>query len=207
MPEVHRPEVTWHEFVNTRLEAERDYVDARLHALGDKVTALNGVFDDRMRESETNRNDALTKAAKTIQDGLDKAERQLQVALDKAQNELRLALTDAEKRVNEKFESKDQAAAKSEKVLNERLEQMNQFREQIGSERLLYVTRDMLEQSNKAIREQMDLIVRTVTGDLRPMQNKQVFMNGATWAIAGGATILVTILSIVVPVAIHFLSK
>lgn len=118
----------------------KEYFDVQIKALS-----------DRIREAETLRNESLNRAAERLQDGLNKAEKQLQIAL-----------IDAEKRVNEKLEARDKANDKADAVLNERLAQMNQFRDQISAERLLYVTRDQQDLTLKSLRDQVDILKRSM---------------------------------------------
>jgi len=136
------------EYVDVRLATRKEAVDQQFMGIEQQFEALEA---------------QLIEAAKSIRDGLEKAERQLQVSLDKAQTELRLSLIDAEKRVNEKLDDRDKTAIKAQQVLDDRLGQMNLFRDQINSERLLYVTRDQLELNLKGLHDQMSIITKTLT--------------------------------------------
>jgi flagellar hook-basal body complex protein FliE len=126
---------------------------------------IEKVFDllaARIEKTEENTKDSASTSSETMQKGLDKAEHTLQVALDKAERNLQTALEAAEKRVNEKFIVLDLATGRDAALLAERLHNMNQFRDQITSERALYVTRD-----------QLDSIIKSLSLDIRPLQAQE----------------------------------
>lgn len=186
------------EYINVRLRGERDYNDARFEAITAQLTEAISVTNERIHETVRTRDEALKQAANTIQVGLDKAERQLQTSLEKAQGELRLALTDAEKRVNEKLEAKDQALSIATQTLNQRLDEFNKFKDQIGSERALYVSRDQLAAVEKSIREQLEIILRSIGGELKPLQHKQSYESGVAWAVGAFVGVLGTLIPLII---------
>lgn len=76
--------------------------------------------------------------------------------LDKAIEGLRIEIGAVEKRTDSKLQLNSVAAEKALIALNERLETMNQFRQQINSERGLYITRDMLDLIIKPLQTRLE---------------------------------------------------
>ena len=169
--------------------AANGYVTQREHdLLDDKVERYFDMLTTELQKAEQNRKDALTAAAMTIQTGLDKAERTLQISLDKAERNLQVALEAAEKRVNEKFVVQKEAVEKAESVLTARLATFDRFREEISGERALYVTKD-----------QLDLILKSVQGDLQPMRSRAAWTSGAWAAVCAMAALVLALLSLLIP--------
>ena len=131
------PQPSWREYV----EARRDYVDARLTAIGHELHALERSVDSRFRDGELVRNEGLNRALILLREGMDRVEA----------------------RAIEKFQERDRAREKAEVVMEERLHSMNAFRDQINSERLSYVTRDQLEDNQKGIISELDILKRAIT--------------------------------------------
>ena len=76
---------------------------------------------------------------------------------------LKSELSNVEKRVNDRLEDRDRALVKADSVMDERLDQMNRFRDQINSERIVYVTRDQLEVHLKGVHDSIGILTRTMT--------------------------------------------
>ena len=89
-------------------------------------------------------------------ESLDKAASTIQTGLDKAERTLQTALVEAEKRVNEKFEPVRSTQANFDNRLTS-----------IEKERPLYVTRD-----------QLDLVIKSVAGEVRPLERARAVDEG-----------------------------
>jgi len=118
-------------------------------------------------------------------------------------SDVKLLISELERRIDVKFADKDQIIDRTEKSLNERLLAMNEFRQQINSERLLYVNRDQLDTAVHNLESKIEILLKTVTGDIRPLQAKQTFNNGAIWAIG----IFMTVVSTAISYVIAYLKK
>lgn len=123
--------------------------------------------------------------------------------VDSKFEDIKSLIRELERHVDNKFTAKDQIIDRTEKSLNERLLQMNEFRQQITSERLLYVNRDQLEVAVKNLESKIDMLLKTFTGDIRPLQAKQTFNSGAMWALG----IFVTVVSTAISYVIAYLKK
>lgn len=122
----------------------------------------------------------LEKAALTIQTGLDKAERTLQTSLADSRRDQQLALSDAEKRVNEKLDNIKTSFEKTEKGLNLRLDQIDATIQRIDRERTLYVTRD-----------QLDLILKSMHAEIKPLARREATITGRDLTIYGFLVLLI----------------
>ena len=164
----------------------KEYVDKIVDIVRAKVDMNAAWTQEQFTISERQRGEALDKAANTIQVGLDKAERTLQISLDKAERNLQVALEAAEKRVNEKFDVQQKASAKEMDAVKEKLIEGNRYRQQIDQERALYVTRD-----------QLDLNLKAIIGELKPIQQSQLITKGRDLALIAIFTVIVGLVSIV----------
>ena len=174
-----------------------DALFRQIEALERKSDAEVSRLSHDLDRSEHNRQLALDAAANTIQTGLDKAERALQLALDKAERNLQIALEAAEKRVNERFDGLKETQNKADAALEKRLMAMNEFQTQINGERALYVTR-----------EQLDLMIKSIGVELKPLQASQAEYRGQARGstvtrgmFAWGIGLSLTILTVVIMVA------
>lgn len=97
----------------------------------------------------------------------------LDVKIDKYFSMLRDEIAKVEARAEEKYRLQREAVTTATEILNARLAEMNEFRRQIDVERTKYITR-----------EQLDLIMKALSSDIRPMQDQ------GHWAKGRNATLL-----------------
>jgi len=69
---------------------------------------------------------------------------------------------DAERRINERIDEKEKTSDNRYVLLEERMQRMAAFRDQITGERGLYVTRDQLETTKVSIANEIDILKRSM---------------------------------------------
>lgn len=99
----------------------------------------------------------------TIRDYIDTRIESINRRLDTIAKMHEVAIVDSEKRLNDKLADRDKVIQKADDVMDDRLDQMNRFRDQINSERVIYVTRDQLEINLKSLHDQIAILTRTMT--------------------------------------------
>ena len=109
----------------------------------------------------------------------------------KAQDEL-------ERRLSERIEERERLHERAIEHINDRLQQIYSFRDQITSERLTYITRDMQDANNRVIEEQLDLLKRAVQLSAGKDTGTSRVWTGIAMALSAGAAIgsIVTVLSV-----------
>jgi hypothetical protein len=156
-----------------REEASSEFDPTTIANLHSMYVSLRQHFDIVIANLANN----LEKAALTIQTGLDKAERTLQTSLADSKRDQQIALSEAEKRVNDKFITFKESADKTEQGMMDRINSIDSIVQRVERERTLYVTRD-----------QLDLILKSMRGDIEPIQREQARAGGkqegivSTWS-------------------------
>jgi hypothetical protein len=105
-------------------------------------------------------------------DELDKAFQSIERRINELKNDIKYEMNQIEVRNIEKARVVKDALDKAENTLNDRLSEMNQFREQLTSERALYVTRD-----------QLSLTLKPINDAISPLQSSQSFNSGRDWTL------------------------
>lgn len=176
------------------VKTNNGYVSQREHdLLDDKVERYNQMMTVSQAETKRDFRDALSLAQNTVQSGLDKAAQGLAVSGEKTERNQQIALEAAEKRVNEKFIVQKEASDKAESVMNDRIVKIERSQDQFIGERATYVTRD-----------QIDLIIKSVSGDIRPLQSSQDTGKGREIMTTQFLGWLIAIAAILVSFLIHF---
>lgn len=110
----------------------------------------------------------------------------LDVSIQKEFGDLRKSfkdgLIDIELRAADKAKIVKDALDKAESGLLLKLAEMNQFRAQLDTERVLYVTRD-----------QLDLNLKNVTALIRPLEDRQVWITSRDATILGAITVIIAV--------------
>jgi len=171
----------------------KEYVDKLYLITNSNIDKNAMLVKDQFTNSERQKVEALDKATFTTQSRLDKAEGSLQVSLDKAERNLQVALEAAEKRVNEKFDIQQSGSTKEFDSIKEKLTQSDKDRQRIDTERVLYVTR-----------EQLDLIIKSITGEIKPLQGQGQYNKGREQVYG---VLIGFIASIIVVVVGYFVKK
>jgi CHASE3 domain sensor protein len=99
-----------------------------------------------------------------------------------------------EKIMDERFESAERALDISTKVLDLRLEAMNELRDQINNERGRYLTRETFDQSRDQARIDMEKVDKRMRDQENAMSNLQGRMTTMGFAITVGLIIMQIVL-------------
>lgn len=112
--------------------------------------------------------------------------RELYTALAELECDILERIRELEKRIAERWELERHVAEKDALLLKERLQGMNEFREQLNKERANYVTKDALE-----------LTIKGITGEIRPLEDSRQRERGQNAVVANNKAMIAIIMSVI----------
>lgn len=126
---------------------------------------------------------------------------------------LEVELVALERLMDERLKASIIAIDKATGVLNQRLETMNEFRTQITSERMTYLTKSEFEAKHEALRTEIDLKIdqlrldivnlrKDIGSSLQPLQQTQSYDKGRNTTLAA---IIAIVVSVVITLIGHFI--
>lgn len=60
-----------------------------------------------------------------------------------------------------------------------------------------------MDEVKTSLEAQINILMKTITGDMKPIQNKQIFNSGAIWILGGIGIVLIPLLSAIIPILVH----
>lgn len=119
-------------------------------------------------------------------------------AIEAKIDSLKAAIHDLEGRFGERIDERERLHDRAIEHINERLQQIYSFRDQITSERLTYITRDQLDVNIRSISDQLDILKRAVQLSSGKDSGVSRVWTGIAMALSAGAAIgsIITVLGV-----------